>query len=326
MFLLAVTAALLTASALIGYGAFVAGHRLRRRWVAAIIGIACAVALLITAAIVYLTIGQTPANNERVGSEQRFEVEIRGKGGEPLAKLVPPATEPAGRDAISSPSAVSELLRQRSDDAPWPPPIVGRIEVRAPTAVTPRQDFSLALSISSRQLPNGERAVRLSAPRSAEVRTLDVCTAAQANPLEAACSMPVENRFQVAWDVTPTEPGQLLFTVGVPSDLMPQSGLDDWAAVAVGPWGSSGRGESPTMTASSPSVSWRGMSVDLLSGQLRVPVTVVDTLGVNRNVYDGLALIGTFLSALLGSGWLWKWLEWWRTRSASTGIKRVGAA
>ena len=319
MFLLAVTAALLTASALIGYGAFAAGHRLRRRWVAAIIGIACAVALLITAAIVYLTIGETPADNERVGSEQRFEVEIRGQGVEPLVKPLPPTTEPLGRDAISSP--LSELLEQRSDDG-WS--TVGQIEVRAPTAVTPRQDFSLALSISSKQLPHDVRAVRLSAPRSAEVRTLDVCTAEQANPLAAACSTPLENRFQVAWDVTPTEPGELLFTLGVPSDLMPQSGLDDWKAVAVGPWGSGRRGVSPTMSASSPSVTWRGMSVDLVTGQLRVPVTVVDTLGVNRNVYDGLALIGTFLSALLGSGWLWKWLEWWRTRSTAT-RKKPGA-
>ena len=159
MFLLAVTAALLTASALIGYGAFVAGHRLRRRWVAAIIGIACAVALLITAAIVYLTIGETPADNERVGSEQRFEVEIRGQGVEPLVKPLPPTTEPLGRDAISSP--LSELLKQRSDDG-WS--TVGQIEVRAPTAVTPRQDFSLALSISSKQLPHDVRAVRLVCP------------------------------------------------------------------------------------------------------------------------------------------------------------------
>jgi hypothetical protein len=130
----------------------------------------------------------------------------------------------------------------------------------------------------------------------------------------------------VAWDVTPTEPGQLLFTIGVPSKLMPQSGVAKWEAVAVGPYGSGGRGESATMSASSPAVTWLGMSTDMHSGQLRVPVEVVDTLGVSRSAYNALALIGTVLSALLGSGWLWKLLDWRRMRGTSAGTGRVTAA
>jgi hypothetical protein len=66
------------------------------------------------------------------------------------------------------------------------------------------------------------------------------------------------------------------------------------------------------------------MSTDMHSGQLRVPVEVVDTLGVSRSVYNALAVIGTLLSAVLGSGWLWKLLEWWRTRYTSTRNSRLG--
>jgi hypothetical protein len=323
VFFFAVTAALLLTSTLVGYGVFVTAHRLRRRWVTAIIGVGCTFLLLIAAAIVYLTIGETPANNERVGSEQRFVIEISEVDGEiqDRALELHERRSSVERAAFSQPPS----FRPPRVDLPTRP-VVGRIEVLAPTAVTPREDFSLALSIwSSRQFPNDVRAVRLSAPRSAEVRSLDVCAATQENQL-AVCSTPVENTFHVAWDVTPTEPGQLLFTIGVPSDLMPQSGLSKWEAVAVGPWGSGGRGESPTMSASSPSVTWQGVSVDLLAGQLRVPVTVVDTLGVSRNVYNGLAFIGTLLSGLLGSGWLWKLLEWGRTRSISKRKRPVGAA
>jgi hypothetical protein len=68
------------------------------------------------------------------------------------------------------------------------------------------------------------------------------------------------------------------------------------------------------------------MSTDMLSGQLRVPVEVVDTLGVSRSVYNALALMGTLLSALLGSGWLWKLLEWWRIRSISTRNSPLGVS
>jgi hypothetical protein len=306
---LAVAAGLLLTSGLIGYAVFVASKRLRRRWLSGSVAVFSASALLIASAVVYLLIGETPATNERVGSEQRFVVEIRGISavGELLEELLPLTSDIPSRESFTPPAAEKTRL-----------PVVGYVEVRAPTQVTSREDFSLALSISSnRKLPVDVRGVRLSAPRSAEVRTLDVCVSSQESP-PSACSAPTENRFQVAWDVTPIEPGQLLFTLGVPPDLMPQSGIEKWEAIWVGPWGSGGRGESPVMSASSPALTWRGVSIDMHSGQLRVPVDVVGTLGVNRSVYNGLALIGTVLSGFLGSGWLWKLLEWWRTRSLTT--------
>ena len=307
---LAVAAGLLLTSGLVGYGVFVASKRMRRRWLPAFVGVVSASALLIASALVYLLIGEsTPATNERVGSEQRFVVEIRAASVllKLLDELVAPRAEIPSREAPQR----GDERKQRS--------VLGYVELRAPTTVTSREDFSVALSISSnRELPVDVRAVRLSAPRSAEVRTLDVCQANLGENPPLACSTPVGNRFQVAWDVTPTEPGQLLFTLGVPSDLMPQSGVEKWEATWVGPVGSGGRGESAIMSPSSPALTWRGVSIDMHSGQLRVPVDVVGTLGVNRSVYNGLALMGTILSAFLGSGWLWKLLEWRRTRAVAT--------
>lgn len=319
---LAVWTGLLLISGLIGWGVFFVSRRFRRRWLTGVTGVASAFVLLIASAFVYVLIGDaTPATNERVGSEQRFVVEIRGD--DPTRKLVdqlfPPTNEIVTRESFNDPPSLPRGSVNKPVNAGERLPVLGNVEVRAPSKVTPREDFSLALSITSNRIPQPVDvvAVRMSAPRSAELRTLDVCPSPHENP-PSACSTPVKNRFQVAWDVTPTEAGQLLFTIGLPSDLMPQSGVEKWEATSVGGWGSGGRGESPVMTPSSPALTSRGVSIDLHSGQLRVPVEVVSTLGVNRSVYNGLAFIGTLLSAFLGSGWLWKLLEWRRTRAATT--------
>ena len=55
--------------------------------------------------------------------------------------------------------------------------------------------------------------------------------------------------------------------------------------------------------------------IDLATNTLSFPVQVTTTLGFSTSTYGWLALAGTIVSGMLGSGWIWKLLEAVKRRS-----------
>ena len=339
---LAVAAGLLVTSGLAGYGVFMVSRRSRRRWLSAVFAVASAFVLVIASGLAYVAIGSTPASNERIGFDRRVVIEMR----------LPSADEQSFQPNPGPVSVPSTSTEPPSDLGPVPTPVppppvlslgretvpqlrgqmIGEIALLFPASVTSHEDFSLGVTVlSQHQIPTAVRTVRLSAPRSAEVRTLDTCGPDEKSAL-SACSTSDGKKFQVAWDVTPTEPGELLFTIGLPADVMPHYGAHEWRAQfierrsrdRIGPSTSAPAFGASVISPALPAMTWDGVSVDLESQQIRIPVFVETTLGVSRNVYTALALIGTALSGLLGSGWLWRFLEWWRGSRGQSHLK--GAA
>lgn len=324
---LAVAAGLLVTSGLAGYGVFMVSRRSRRRWLAAVFAVATAFVLVIASGLTYVVIGSTPASNERIGFDRRVVIEMRLPSADEQSPFSTSDVPPSSLGTVPTP-APPPMPSLRPETVPQlRGRVIGEIALLFPASVTPHEDFSLGVTVlSQHQLPTAVRAVRLSAPRSAEVRTLDTCGPDEKSAL-SACSTSDGKKFQVAWDVTPTEPGELLFTIGLPADVMPHYGAREWRAQFVerrrAPSSAPGLGAS-VISPASPAMTWDGVSVDLESQQIRIPVFVASTLGVSRNVYTALALVGTALSGLLGSGWLWRLLEWWRVSRGQSHLK--GAA
>lgn len=72
------------------------------------------------------------------------------------------------------------------------------------------------------------------------------------------------------------------------------------------------------LTPAAPEVRYGGYEVNLGAGEFLVPLEFQNTLGVSAGTYAILALGGTVLSTLLGSGWLWQLLTWLRQRNRPT--------
>lgn len=57
----------------------------------------------------------------------------------------------------------------------------------------------------------------------------------------------------------------------------------------------------------------RGAEVDIESRQIRFPIKITTSLGLDAQTYAWLAAIGTILSGVLGAGWAWKLIELFKT-------------
>lgn len=62
-------------------------------------------------------------------------------------------------------------------------------------------------------------------------------------------------------------------------------------------------------------VGYRGVAVDFSEGLMQFPLDFETTLGVSEKAYAYLAVAGAVLSGLLGSGWIWKILEWLKSQA-----------
>jgi hypothetical protein len=303
MFLLTL-AGLLGASAVIGYGGYRVLRTTKRRWIGVAFSLVVGLLTLMAGGIALLTIGEKPATDERIGDARQLSTTLRRSRPRPSGALPPPTSSPISIGRSGDESVVAPPL----EDA------LGVVALSAPSSVGLREDFTISLSITSeRSMPVESREVPLLGPSSAELRTLDACGAPTATSMLKACASADGGTFEVAWDITPTEIGEMVFTLRVPADLMPHYGVDAWVATRQLQrlYGSTYSQEASN---NDPIVSQEGVSIDLRQQQIRIPIRVVATLGVSRAVYNTLAVIGTFLSALLGSGWLWQALAWWRAR------------
>jgi len=167
---------------------------------------------------------------------------------------------------------------------------------------------------------------RLETARSIELRTVDRCADSNTNTIQNVACTSQDNPKEVRWEATPKSTGSVLSTLVLPVAVRPGHLLGaDWTAQAfvndrvVSKGGAYDRGYGPyesyglygdegpyTMNADAPAMSYENWSIDLASGQIRFTTDVVRTLGVSDRTYVTLAVVGTFASGALGSGWLFK--------------------
>ena len=137
--------------------------------------------------------------------------------------------------------------------------------------------------------------------------------------------MPSRCSLRVTWDLTPTESGSLIFTVSLPksASIVPADINEPWEGYMIdsaSPLWRSVKTFKPGSSVMTPL--YRGddfstpysFSLDVARQQLRIPMQIVTTLGMTRGTYEWVALLGTCISAFLGTGWLWQILTAMRSR------------
>jgi hypothetical protein len=221
------------------------------------------------------------------------------------------------RGLDAGPVPTEDFFDRLTSASSGPPPVLRRFRVDYPSTVKPKQDFSLRVSLEGfdGRCGSDELLVALSAPPAASVRTSDRCQSLSAPVgFSGACARPVACSVRLTWDVTPTDSGVFLFAFTLPVSLGVPTQASDWQGYAVD-------GTAPTWASvkrfsmhQPPEFYRHGISFEPNTQQLRIPVTVATTLGVTRSTYDLLAWLGTIISAILGTGWVWQAITVWRSR------------
>lgn len=217
-----------------------------------------------------------------------------------------------------------------------------KVSIAYPSTVNVAKDFTVHLFVTSnaKHNENVEHTAYLSTPKSVDIRTIDTCETGTMDEYSAdrtpACDgLSLEDlEFRVAWDITPSHAGEITAALQFPSMLLPV--LHSWKAYVFRdakplfvervlsdepiPVGSSGIKRRTMIDVPVPLHAQRsfmrhdGISVDLSSNQLRVPISVRKTLGVSGGTYLNLSIAGTLLAGLLGAGWLWEMVPVGRKR------------
>jgi hypothetical protein len=221
------------------------------------------------------------------------------------------------------------------------------IKLAFPFDVHKNNDFeiSLVLAASPEPIAVGSYVSALIAPKTLELRPERAGCAAL--DVTAACTSIAQPKSEItlSWDVTPTAEAVAQVRVMIPA-FWPSG--NDWTAsvefdgrspvYGTGPgcnnrWAGSmdspcqevfpvklgPRHPSFVLTEDTPgtlgSLGWAlpyafaRPEIDLGQNQVRFPIRVVTSLGLDADTYAKLALLGTVLSGFLGSGWAWKILE-----------------
>lgn len=270
-----------------------AATRLRRRWTRAVASLTSGGVVFLGTATSFLLFALTTPANDALQFEGAQELHV---------EVVPDSSAPQ-----------NEVLR---------------ITLAIPASARSNDDFPVRLTVSVNQagLERGETSAKLLTPPSLKGRTLQSC-ASSASPqtqenMVVACATGTSSRT-IAWDVTPTGAGSSRVAVRMLSESIPQT----WRAVVFlngeqlvrtqsglrfgARRGSSSveKHEAVFLTSGMPAVEVSGVGVDLSSMQLRATVSVLTTLGVSARTYGYLAVMGTALASLLGTGWLWQFLS-----------------
>lgn len=221
-------------------------------------------------------------------------------------------------------------------------------------------DFEVRLTLSAAPAPiaPGEYASTLQGPKVLELRSQRNCPSTTADQSTACVRLErAANQISLVWDITPTAEADPTVRVGIPS-FWPIS--SDWQAAIK--FDGEGAVYSPTpgcersrwigeegsclpvlplmldernarfeLTRDTPRLfrvgyAHRGAEIDLETRQLRFPIRVTTSLGLDSNTYAWLALLGTLLSGFLGTGWAWKLVELFKPKPAALAAAGAGAA
>jgi hypothetical protein len=207
-------------------------------------------------------------------------------------------------------------------------------EVVYSDSVKKKEDFTVSVvaESTSHALKPESYEFLLSAPESATVRTSYQCaTGTPQKSQTSACASAKGTSVRASWDVSLSEPstGNLVLTVpaSIIEQLMP---APEWVAVP-----SYGNEVIMRSARRSPFQTWKGGDprddltpflisqkvpymeshggeVDLSGRQIRLRTEAVDSSGFSAATYSKLTGIGTLLSGILGTGWLWQFLTWRR--------------
>lgn len=183
------------------------------------------------------------------------------------------------------------------------------IELAFPANVPVNEDFSIsARATSSPNFPGGIYKAELFKPTSIEARTSDACDDEQTadSVVSTACrEIASSGLVDFRWALTPTQTGRAEITIKTNT-------LDFLGATVANVGGTvqlSYAGMSGAISANDPTLVLGDLELDGPRGEVRFPIEVLTTVGVNQATYDRLKIVGAVISALaalLGAGFLLK--------------------
>jgi hypothetical protein len=298
--------------------------------------------IFISAGAAFVLLGFAPASDEFHSDDRTFTIYVTTPGsweswrGSQRFDL---ASEDSGVRFTDGALVPGEKFFDNLSVQKWPgntagsvpikaPKLFQRIRISLPESVSQRQDFSISIGIDrfGDTCAAGEQQFLLSSSGSASARTSDRCESLKVpDGFSGACAMPSRCSLRVTWDLTPTESGSLIFTVSLPksASIVPADINEPWEGYMIdsaSPLWRSVKTFKPGSSVMTPL--YRGddfstpysFSLDVARQQLRIPMQIVTTLGMTRGTYEWVALLGTCISAFLGTGWLWQILTAMRSR------------
>jgi len=299
-------------SALLGFGAFVALRRIKRPLLRLALACVPGGVVFVVSGVLFFWLSFTPATDTQVGGTEQLNISVMTS-----AENMPRSFSDYQNNMLTI--GYRSEVKQGEDFT---------IFVHAPfmkSAVTKDQVFTL------------------DGPPSAKLRTASLYASKKPGGMVDACAPMDISGARVSWDISPLKSGSYVLTLSLPpSALGEKYGEVSWVGyiyddqqILVRTTRGVQRGDRNSFTmhtssvpvnsrlemasapvqlsAQSPFVYWEGKSVDLGVRQIRLPVTIVTTLGVTERTYQITALLATCISGFLGAGWLWQLLAWRRS-------------
>ncbi|MEX0312018.1 MAG: hypothetical protein AB3N17_17420 [Tateyamaria sp.] len=183
------------------------------------------------------------------------------------------------------------------------------IEIEFPKNVPVNEDFSVLARATSRpDFPDGIYQAELFKPTSIEARTSDACDNEQSadGVVSTACrEITSSGLVDFRWALTPTQTGRA--EIAIKTNTLDFEGAT--SANAGGAVSISYDGRTGAINAMEPTLALGDLELDGPRGEVRFPIQVLTTVGVDQATYDRLKIVGAVISALaalLGAGFLLK--------------------
>ncbi|UES46811.1 hypothetical protein [Roseibium aggregatum] len=183
------------------------------------------------------------------------------------------------------------------------------IELEFPSSVPINEDFSIAArATSTLDFPDGVYTAELYKPKSIEARSSDTCDKDQEADgvvLTACRAITSSDLVDFRWTLTPTQTGRA--EIAIKTNTLDFSGVT--TASPGGAINLSYGGRSGAISADSPTLTFGELELDGPRSEIRFPIRVLTTVGVDQTTFDRLKIVGAVISALaalLGAGFLLK--------------------